>query len=261
MVGLNKIFCLFILNYNYINPLYFRRAMYILEGNIGTGKSTFLRLLKTHAPHIKIILEPVHNWQKKLYGQSLLANFYTNPKRWAYTFETLTMMYRVKEHLKEQQYTEQPKVIERSIYSGYYCFAQNGYQQGFLDDTEWFLYKEWFTLLVSGKCRTPKGFIYLRVNPEIAYKRIKKRKRDAEKTMHVSYVKQIHDQHEQFLVEKLGILQELKNVPVLLLDCNQEFETDMARFEQHVHELMSFINQTYQTIQTPHSKQLVERLV
>ena len=140
-------------------------------------------------------------------------------------------------------------------------FNKTIFQQGFLDDTEWFLYKEWFTLLVSEKCRIPKGFIYLRVNPEIAYKRIKKRKRDAEKTMHLSYVKQIHDQHEQFLVEKLGILQELKNVPVLLLDCNQEFETDMARFEQHVHELMSFINQTYQTIQTPHYKRLVEKLV
>ena len=71
--------------------------MYILEGNIGAGKSTFLRLLSEHMPAIGISLEPVHNWQKEVYGQSLLANFYQEPRRWAYTFETMTMICRIQD--------------------------------------------------------------------------------------------------------------------------------------------------------------------
>ena len=38
--------------------------MYILEGNIGAGKSTFLHLVKQQLPDISIALEPMDNWQK-----------------------------------------------------------------------------------------------------------------------------------------------------------------------------------------------------
>ena len=105
--------------------------MYILEGNIGAGKSTFLTLLAKHLPHICVTLEPMHNWQKQIYGQSLLANFYQDPKRWAYTLETLAMFCRVREHMEEQKKEDTIQITERSIYSGHYCFAQNDYESGF----------------------------------------------------------------------------------------------------------------------------------
>jgi len=73
--------------------------MFILEGNIGAGKSTLLKLIKEQLPHIPVALEPVDDWQKQIYGQSLLTNFYQNSKRWAYTFETFTMINRAKEHI------------------------------------------------------------------------------------------------------------------------------------------------------------------
>ena len=41
--------------------------MYFLEGNQGVGKSTFLKLLNKHLPQIEIQLEPLENWQKKLW--------------------------------------------------------------------------------------------------------------------------------------------------------------------------------------------------
>ena len=78
--------------------------MFILEGNIGAGKSTLLQLIKEQLPHISVALEPVDDWQKQIYGQSLLTNFYQNGKRWAYTFETFTMMNRAKEHIAIQEY-------------------------------------------------------------------------------------------------------------------------------------------------------------
>ena len=221
--------------------------MYIVEGNIGAGKSTFLKLIQQYLPHVSVALEPLHDWQKQVYGQSLLANFYQNPKRWAYTIETLTMMCRVKEHRREQQYPNQNRMMERSIYSGHYCFAHNGYEHQFMTDIEWKIYNNWFDFLIPGKCKAPLGFIYLRVEPEVAYERIKKRNRLTEKELTLAYVKQIHEKHEQFLVEKKSLIPDIKNAPVLTLDCNQEFETDEAQLKRHFVKLEEFLMSTQAT--------------
>lgn len=214
--------------------------MYILEGNIGAGKSTFLKLLAHNMPDISVGFEPLHNWQSKVHGQSLLSNFYEKPQRWAYSLETFAMICRVFEHLKDQEFSHDI-IIERSIYSGHYVFAVNGYQQGFMSDLEWHLYNQWFDALVSTKCKSPQGFIYLRVEPEIAYKRIKKRNRLAEKKITLAYLKQIHGCHEKFLLEKAGILPDLKSVPVLILDCNEDFEHDDSILLQHLTAVKAFV--------------------
>ena len=92
----------------------------------------------------------------------------------------------------------------------------------FLDEVEWNVYNQWFNFMIPGKCKTPKGFIYLSVDPEVAYERIKKRNRASEKQITLAYLKQIHEKHEQFLVRKEGVLPELASVPLLVIDCNQE---------------------------------------
>jgi len=214
--------------------------MFIIEGNIGAGKSTLLTLLQEKLPEVSVAQEPVHNWQKKVYGQSLLSNFYQNPKRWAYSIETFTMICRVKDHINEQR-KKRTVFIERSIYSGHYCFSQNGYENGFLTPLEWQMYCSWFNFLIPAKCKPPYGFIYLSVDPEIAYQRIKKRNRLAEKKITLAYLKQIHQKHEDFLIHKKDILPELVQVPVLQIDCNQEFENDDAVFVKHLEKIHDFI--------------------
>jgi deoxyadenosine/deoxycytidine kinase len=215
--------------------------MYIVEGNIGAGKSTFLKLVQTYLPHITVVFEPVHTWQNTTGDQSILANFYSDPHRWAYTMETQTLISRVQEHLKEQVHSNPFRLMERSIYSGHYCFATNSYRNGFLNELEWKLYLEWFNFLVTEKCKIPHGFIYLRTNPEVAYERIKKRNRYAENSINFEYIKQIHECHENFLVEKINILQELTEVPTLILDCNEEFELDKAYFMAHAQKMVTFM--------------------
>lgn len=216
--------------------------MYIVEGNIGAGKSTFLKLIREQLPQTSIALEPLHNWQSQVYGHSILSNFYQDPPRWAYTMETLAMACRVQEHLKEQENTHPFRLMERSIYSGHYVFATNDFQNGFLSELEWSIYYEWFTFLVARHCKPPHGFIYLRVEPEIAYERIVKRNRSAEKGIQLSYIKQIDECHENFLVHKKNVLPELQSVPVLILNVNKEFENDPAELARHIQALREFMN-------------------
>lgn len=218
--------------------------MYIVEGNIGAGKSTFLKLIQTSISHISVIYEPLHNWQSQVYGQSILSNFYQDPQRWAYTMETLAMACRVQEHLKEQQNSYPFRIMERSIYSGHYVFATNDFHNNFLSELEWTIYLQWFKFLVDGHCKPPHGFIYLKVEPEIAYERIQKRNRNSEKAISLNYIRQIHDCHEAFLVHKKDIFKELLPIPVLVLDCNEEFETNPEQFAIHAQALQEFMKTT-----------------
>lgn len=217
--------------------------MYFLEGNIGVGKTTFLSLLPRYLPDVDVVPEPVDVWNRSVFGRSLLANFYVNPKRWAYTLETLTLICRSQDHLREQKKINQTRLLERSIYSGHYCFATTGFKNKCLSGIEWQIYNKWVNFMIHTKCRPPQGFVYLRATPEICFERIQKRKRPAERTLTLKYLKQIGAAHENLLLSKTGLPQNLKNIPTLILDCNQEFVNSPELMQKHVEKLRAFFEQ------------------
>lgn len=214
--------------------------MFIVEGNIGAGKSTLLKIIHDKIPHAHVIFEPVNRWDKGNAGKSLLADFYTNPKRWAYTLETYAMFCRVRDHIEEQYSKNVINVMERSIYSGHYCFAKNDYLSGYMTDLEWNIYQDWFYFLVKNKIALPQGFIYLRTTPELVYKRIQQRGRPSEKTISLDYVKAIHERHEEFLIKKENLIDGLYSVPVLILDGDSDFETDPVVQNKMIEEIKAF---------------------
>lgn len=229
--------------------------MYIVEGNIGAGKSTFLTMITKHLPQVSVSLEPLQNWHREEYGQSLLQLFYTNPERWASTLETLALISRIKEHVTEQGNPNPFRLVERSIFSGHYCFAKNSYQSKFLTDLEWHLYQEWFTFLTADKCLLPHGFIYLQVDPERALERIQRRNRSAENGLPIAYLQDIDRLHQDFLIKRTTPDAQLNQVPVLVIDCNEDFEHNPERFAQHCRALETFFTHTQKNAPSPiHAK-------
>jgi len=219
--------------------------MYILEGNIGAGKTTFLNLIAKHIPQARIVDEPLKAWNKKGQGKSLLTNFYSDTPRWAFTMEMFTLVCRIQEHMREQETSyKAPVVMERSIYSGYYCFALNSYKQGFINDLEWEILKRWFTYLVHGKCTDPKGFIYLKLSPKTAWQRTKKRNRSGEQNIPLSYFQQINDAMDTFLIKKQGLLPGLAQIPALVLDCNECFVQNKQKQKEMLQQVQDFFAKT-----------------
>lgn len=234
------------------NPVTFRllketRSMLIIEGNIGVGKSTFLKKIQALWPLLEIVQEPVENWDNNCGGKSLLSQFYQYPNRWAYTLETLCMLNRVKEHLENQKETNFYRLVERSIYSGHYCFAKNDLAQGFLNATEWAVYQTWVDFFIKQHCNPPLGFIYLRAKPEVCHDRIMQRNRASEQGIGIEYLEQIHTLYEKFLLQKSEVDPRIEKVPVLVLDCNQEFEHDQSVMSKHLSKIQEFI----ESLQTP----------
>ena len=230
--------------------------MFIVEVNIGTGKTTFLKTLQHSLSNVVVTLEAVDYWQNQSTGQSILQNFYESPHRWAYTMETLALKVRIPEHIKQQE-SLLPNIVERSIYSGYHCFALNSFEQGYLNQLEWNIYNSWFNFSTAKRCLPPTGFIYLRADPTLSYKRTLYRNREAEESIAFEYMKQIHSKHEDFLIHKRNIHPSIKNVPVLILDCNYNLLEDEKKLLDYVQQVKQFIQThsqlsiEYKTIQSP----------
>lgn len=222
-----------------------KNAILVVEGNIGAGKSTFLKLIKEYL-NLEIIFEPHQRWQSVGGTQNLLELFYTDTQRWAYTFQSYAFITRIME--QEAQVALHPQAVhlsERSVFSDRYCFAKSAYENGFMTSLEWKLYQEWFSWLVDRSLTMPQGFIYLQTDPRVCYERIAKRARYEEITISLEYLNQLHDKHEQWLVHKQGVSDTIKEVPVLVLQCNDEFEATAKIMQEHAAAIAHFCTEQY----------------
>lgn len=227
-----------------------QRGLFILEGNIGAGKSTLLKILKNNID-IEAIPEPMTKWQKISGTDNLLDLFYKDTKRWAYTFQSYAFISRIQATIEHQLNNpdKQTFVLERSVYCDRFCFAKNCVERGTMTELEWQIYKDWFSWLAESQIPQPTGFIYLRAEPEICMQRLQKRNRSEETNVSLEYLNSLHNKHEDWLIRKIDLPKTLLNVPVLVLDCNQEFEQDKSKESLLLEQIKTFMqNQVVETM-------------
>ncbi len=218
---------------------------FCIEGGIGAGKSTFLKVINTFL-NAQVVYEPHKLWQN-VRGENLLERFYADTERWAYTFQTYTFITRILE--REKAALKNPhlfQILERSVYSDRYCFAKNCYELGTMNSLEWKLYQEWFSWLVDTYTVKPNGFIYLQTDPIVCYKRLLKRNRQEETNVTLEYLQLLHDKHENWLIHREGIDPTLKDIPVLVIPVNEEFETDRDVQKAHMAKIIDFLEVHYE---------------
>jgi len=69
----------------------------VVEGNIGSGKTTFLEHFKKFSEEVEILAEPVEKWRNAK-GHNLLQMMYENPSRWSLTFQTYVQLTMLQNH-------------------------------------------------------------------------------------------------------------------------------------------------------------------
>lgn len=173
-----------------------------VEGNIGTGKSTFLKMIKEHhGDCAQVIYEPVDVWTTFTddTGKNILDFFYSDPKRYAYMFQNLAFISRI-ETLKAIDKTKKFVFIERSIWSDKHVFAQNCHSNGVMTDLEFKLYNKWFDWMQKAISEQVEGcmFLYLKCPSELSLSRLQHRNRPEEKTITLEYLKQLESRHENW---------------------------------------------------------------
>jgi deoxyadenosine/deoxycytidine kinase len=176
------------------------RTMILLEGNIGAGKSTLGRTLKASGL-FDFIEEPVEAWQEG-FAANLLDAFYSDMKRWAFTFQITAFITRAKTWKEVLARTNHSRVVlERSIFTDRYVFATNSHRLGGMTDAEWQVYCGLWEFLVSNYCVEPDCILYYRTPAEVCVERMKSRGRSEEAGVSLAYLQQLEALHDQWLLE------------------------------------------------------------
>jgi len=206
-----------------------------VEGNIGTGKTTFLNFLKDIYPNDSVVFEPVDQWTslKDTDGENLLEKFYKDQNRWSFTFQMNSFISRLQKIENEKK--DCIKFVERSVFTDKICFAENCFKNGKMTKLEYDIYDHWHRWLCDKFGIVQKRYIYLRVEPEISLERIKKRSRKEEVSIPLEYLKQIHNIHEKWMEDNIK-----NGLDVLILDVSKNFYENEEEKQKIIDKLYNF---------------------
>lgn len=208
-----------------------RTVKVAVEGNIGSGKTTFLEGCKKFVD-TTVLIEPVNIW-RDVQGQNLLELMYKEPKRWSLAFQTYVQLTMTQLHLAPVQ--TPVKLMERSLQSARYVFIENLYRSGHMTSLELSILNQWFTWINENVAVGLDMIIYLRTRPEVAMDRIQKRKRPEEDQLPFDWLCKVHELHEDWL---LGHSEFPLPPKVLVMDANQDSIDILQEFAQHLHDIM-----------------------
>jgi len=146
----------------------------IIDGNIGSGKSTVLNSLSEHFTNFKIVLEDLESWMP------YLEQFYSNMEKHSLCFQMKVLEH----HMKNRDLSK--CVLERSPLSCIYVFGLNLLENSYISKLDYKLmqsYNDSFGWI-------PKTVIYIKTNPIICQQRVLERHRDGE-TIPIEYLNDI----------------------------------------------------------------------
>ena len=203
-----------------------------VEGNIGSGKSVFVKELeKRYEGELKIhfLQEPVDIWQSitDKEGKNILECYYEDQKKYAFSFQMMAYISRVKILVNAMKENYDIIITERSVHTDKNVFAQMLYDEGKIEEIEYKIYNIWFDEFLT---HIPEiEIVYLKTNPEISDERIKKRGRKGE-DIPLAYLKECHNYHEKWFEE---------HKPSIILDANEDIKD--KTYSEKINEIMNFI--------------------
>ena len=171
------------------------KKIYALEGNIGAGKTTVLKIMGRHFKEVEFVEEPVKQWQN-LGGMNLLDAFYSDPKRWGFSFEFFSMLTKIKALLNAANSDKPIIIIERSILSNK-VFMDISEELGKLDKMEYKMLMNTYDFYIQHVYPQLSGIIYLDTPVDECIRRITKRNRGEECSIEKSYLEMLKKKFDE----------------------------------------------------------------
>lgn len=169
-----------------------------IEGNIGSGKSTFMEKLKKYystSDYVVFLDEPVSCWVDiKDSKENIIEKFYRDTKKYAFSFQMMAYISRLsimKESIKKNP--NKVFITERSVLTDYNVFAKMLYDDGMIEEVEYQIYMKWFNHFYDELVKTMK-IVYVDVKPEKCLERIQNRGRKGE-NISIDYLENCESYH------------------------------------------------------------------
>ena len=192
------------------------KKIYALEGNIGAGKTTILKLIAKHFKDVELVEEPVKQWQN-LGGMNLLDSFYSDPKRWGFSFEFYSMLTKIQALLKAANSDKPIIIIERSILSNK-AFMDISKELGKLDKMEYLMLMNTYHFYIQYVYPQLSGIIYLDTPVDECIRRITKRNRGEECSIEKSYLELLKKKFDEMANSSAMIVIKIDG----LYDCERD---------------------------------------
>jgi len=183
-----------------------RLTLISIEGNIGSGKSTFIQQLRAREwpSNVKFIDEPVKDWdviRDTVSNKSMLELFYADQERNAFSFQMMayiTRLAKIREAIRS--YTGEERLVlitERCLLTDKNVFAKMLYDSGRIREVDYKIYTSWFDEFIQD---IPQPIIvYVNTSPSICYSRIASRSRKGEEAIPLSYLTKCHEYHNKWI--------------------------------------------------------------
>ena len=168
----------------------------VIDGNIGSGKTTQLDLLERKGWTVR--REPIDQWP--------LEAFYADPKRWAFYFHMVIL-----QTLRPLK-TKEPVIYERSLLSSRHVFWPIMLKKGLVTSEEDATYAKFY----DQYSWFPDLYIFLSKKPETAWEHIQTRGQKGDNGVTLEYLKELDTEYQKLI----------KNIPchVYILNANRSVE-------------------------------------
>jgi len=151
----------------------------VIDGNIGSGKTTQLNLLEKRG--YKVRREPIDDWP--------LEEFYKDSKRWAFYFHMVIL-----QTLRPLK-THETVVYERSLLSSRWVFWEVLKKQGIITKGE----DETYAKFYDQYSWFPDLYIFLSKSPELAWEHIQKRHQTGDSGVTLEYWKELDAEYQKLV--------------------------------------------------------------
>jgi deoxyadenosine/deoxycytidine kinase len=148
--------------------------MISIEGNIGVGKSSVLKILEARGFTVRE--EQVHLW-------SLLPLFYAEKKKYAFAFQLQVLTSYI---------GASANFVERSALSALLVFADMLKEEGFINSEDFIILDR-----VCSRILKPVSHIYLRLDASLCLERLRKRGRPGEENISLEYLQKLEAKHDK----------------------------------------------------------------
>jgi len=191
-----------------------------VEGNIGSGKSSFVRDLKerfSDRSDVCFLQEPVDEWLmiRDADGVNILEHYYRDQRQYAFQFQMMAYISRLailKRALDNPHYKY--IITERCLYTDKNVFCKMLYDDSLIDSIGYQIYNKWFSEFQD--MTVPYVYVYLQTEPEVSKQRVDLRARAGE-SIPIDYLKKCHAYHDSWL---------LQNENVHIINANQDTRTN-----------------------------------
>lgn len=196
----------------------------VIEGNIGTGKSSFVRKFSD-----KKNFRPVY---EQFADNPFLPDFYKDPEKLAFTVE-MSFLAKRYHQLHEEIYNSD--LFYNGVAADYHLSKSLIFARATLQEREFKLFRDVFNI-INQKTIIPDLYVYLHKSVSSLKENIIKRGREYEKNINKDYLKKIENSYFEFFRQH-------PEIPVIVINTeNMDFIGNRKHFNELVKKIMESLN-------------------